>query len=242
MFGHWPYLSRKLSPLVKVLKRWPRLSLALLLVFLGSWLISFAALVFFVPSHRAPAPQALHSAVSLPLPALPHLAANAPLPVETIAPSPPNLAELGSSPLLPSDLPPPIVESSEPYLPATAAPDIQIPPDQSAASLPPPVAARPLDAVAQWRRSAVAMTPIAGRPWIAIVIDDMGLDLRRSARAIKLPGPLTMSFLPYGRDLPRQTAAAHGNGHELMVHVSMQPEGSGNNPGPNALTVDLAPD
>jgi len=77
---------------------------------------------------------------------------------------------------------------------------------------------------------------------IAIVIDDMGLDPRRSARAVKLPGPLTLSFLPYARDLPQQTAAAHGKGHELMVHVSMQPEGNGNNPGPNALTIDLAPE
>lgn len=69
----------------------------------------------------------------------------------------------------------------------------------------------------------------------------MGLDQRRSAEVAALPPPLTLSYLPYGRDLPRQTATAHRNGHELMVHIPMQPQGAGNNPGPNALTTDLAP-
>jgi polysaccharide deacetylase 2 family uncharacterized protein YibQ len=76
---------------------------------------------------------------------------------------------------------------------------------------------------------------------IAIIIDDMGVDRRRSERAVKLPGPLTMSYLAYARDLPAQTEAAHRAGHELMVHVPMQPMSSAADPGPNALLVRLAP-
>jgi polysaccharide deacetylase 2 family uncharacterized protein YibQ len=52
---------------------------------------------------------------------------------------------------------------------------------------------------------------------------------------------MTLSFLPYAEDLPHQTATAHGNGHELLVHVPMEPLGS-ENPGPRALTIGLSPD
>lgn len=90
-----------------------------------------------------------------------------------------------------------------------------------------------------WRRHAVTVGNEVGKPMIAIVIDDMGLDQRRSAAAMALPGPLTLAFMPYGRDLARQTAAARAAGHELIVHVAMQPLGTANDPGPNALMVEL---
>jgi hypothetical protein len=77
---------------------------------------------------------------------------------------------------------------------------------------------------------------------IAVVIDDMGLDRRRSARAVELPGPVTLSFLPYAEELPAQTRLARRRGHELLVHVPMEPLGSSNDPGPGALTVGLAGD
>jgi polysaccharide deacetylase 2 family uncharacterized protein YibQ len=93
-----------------------------------------------------------------------------------------------------------------------------------------------------WIVNAVAAPPTLGHPMVALVIDDMGLDRRRSARAVGLPGPLTLSFLPYAEDLPGQTELAHRRGHELLVHVPMEPLGSSNNPGPNALTTGLAGD
>ena len=86
-----------------------------------------------------------------------------------------------------------------------------------------------------WRRYAVASAPVAGRPRIAVVIDDMGVDRRRSARAVALPGPLTLAFLPYANELPAQTRIAHAAGHELMVHVPMEPELAGLDPGPTVL-------
>ena len=48
-----------------------------------------------------------------------------------------------------------------------------------------------------------------------------------------------MSFLPYGNDLGELTRSAREAGHELLVHVSMQPSDPTIDPGPNALTVDL---
>src|SRR5215468_10816044 len=60
----------------------------------------------------------------------------------------------------------------------------------------------------------------------------------RSKRAWELPGPLTMSFLPYAKDLGEQARSARGRGQELMLHLPMEPSGR-NDPGPNALLVSL---
>ena len=68
----------------------------------------------------------------------------------------------------------------------------------------------------------------------------MGLDRPRSERAIALPGPLTLSFLAYARDLPQQTALAHREGHELMVHVPMEPMGRMLVADPNQLDVAMS--
>ena len=87
-----------------------------------------------------------------------------------------------------------------------------------------------------WRRNALPFRDLGSRPLIAIVIDDVGLDRPRSRRAWELPGPLTMSFLPYAKDLREQAKAARARGHELMLHLPMEPNGR-NDPGPNALLV-----
>jgi polysaccharide deacetylase 2 family uncharacterized protein YibQ len=77
-----------------------------------------------------------------------------------------------------------------------------------------------------------------GRVPIAIVIDDMGVDRARSERAAALPAPLTLAFLPYARGFEAQIAAARAHGHEILVHMPMQPVGL-EDPGPEALTVAL---
>jgi polysaccharide deacetylase 2 family uncharacterized protein YibQ len=92
-----------------------------------------------------------------------------------------------------------------------------------------------------WRRHAVAVPPAEGRPRIAIVIDDLGIDQPRSRRALSLPGPLTLAFLPYGYNLEQMVGAARANGHEILVHVPMAPFDLGVDPGPNALQRELGP-
>ncbi|NQV44960.1 MAG: divergent polysaccharide deacetylase family protein [Rhodospirillales bacterium] len=94
-----------------------------------------------------------------------------------------------------------------------------------------------------WLANAIPFSPddlslSANAPMIAIVIDDMGVDLHRAPRAIALPGPLTLSFLTYAHDLDAQTRAALDAGHELMIHIPMEPESSTIDPGPNVLRVE----
>ncbi len=74
---------------------------------------------------------------------------------------------------------------------------------------------------------------------IVIVIDDLGIDRPRTARVIRLPGPLTMSFLTYAPGLDIQTRAARAAGHELLLHIPMEPGSLDVDPGPNVLLTGI---
>jgi polysaccharide deacetylase 2 family uncharacterized protein YibQ len=100
---------------------------------------------------------------------------------------------------------------------------------------PPVPAARP-----QWLANAVQTQHRPGtNPMIAIVIDDAGVARARTERAIDLPPPLTIAFIPYSRNLTQQTRRARQNGHELLLHIPMEAGSSTVDPGPNALLTSL---
>jgi len=83
---------------------------------------------------------------------------------------------------------------------------------------------------------------VKGSPQIVIVIDDMGLNIRNSEKMASMPAGLTLSYLPYSERLQQQAQNAFEKGHELIVHVPMEPDNlKGNNPGPNALLTTLPP-
>ena len=93
-----------------------------------------------------------------------------------------------------------------------------------------------------WRANAESAALVPGQPAIAIVMDDVGIDRRRSRLAIDLPAPMTIALLPYARDLPDQAAAARAAGHELLVHVPMEPHDHRVDAGPEPLLTDLTHD
>mmetsp|Transcript_33102 Transcript_33102/g.53687 ORF Transcript_33102/g.53687 Transcript_33102/m.53687 type:complete len:370 (-) Transcript_33102:147-1256(-) len=80
--------------------------------------------------------------------------------------------------------------------------------------------------------------PIHLQPKISIIIDDVGIDRKRSLRAIELPSSIALSFLPYAADVSSQVHLARSKGHEVLVHVPMEPN-SKQDPGPNSLKVNL---
>lgn len=90
-----------------------------------------------------------------------------------------------------------------------------------------------------WLRNAVPAPPIQGRPMIAVVIDDMGIDRRRTRQIIDLPGPLTASFLTYAPDLKAQAKAARAAGKELMLHMPMEPDNADLDAGPGVLETAM---
>ena len=61
------------------------------------------------------------------------------------------------------------------------------------------------------------------QPVIAVVIDDMGVNVNRTRDIISLQAPLTSSFLTYGPKLQQQMDEARAAGHEIMAHVPMEP-------------------
>lgn len=69
-------------------------------------------------------------------------------------------------------------------------------------------------------------------PVIAVVIDDMGISLKRTADIASLKAPLTVSFLTYGRRLSEQVENSRRAGQEIMIHVPMEAKSN----------IDVAPD
>ena len=90
-----------------------------------------------------------------------------------------------------------------------------------------------------WRRHAVQVAAVGERPAIAIVLDDLALNLPNTRKAITLPAPLSLAFMTYGYDLERLTRSAREAGHELLLHVPMEPMDRSADPGPNVLTTGL---
>src|SRR6266404_6030481 len=113
-------------------------------------------------------------------------------------------------------------------------------PTEEAALRPPPALPPPPAAMPAWLRFAVPTPPAGSRPLVAIVLDDLGLDRARTAEAIRLRGPLTMSFMTYANDLGEQTEAARRGGHELFLHVPMEAVDRHADPGPRGLFTALS--
>ncbi|MEL7030164.1 MAG: divergent polysaccharide deacetylase family protein, partial [Pseudomonadota bacterium] len=84
-------------------------------------------------------------------------------------------------------------------------------------------------------------TPLAAPaedwPIVAILIDDIGGDVRTAERVMDMPGPLSLSLLTNTRSLPVISEEARARGHELWLHLPMEPQGDAD-PGENALTTE----
>lgn len=114
-----------------------------------------------------------------------------------------------------------------------------IPPEQIAPAAGP---AEPLAAAVS--PVVVPQLPRADKPQVAIVIDDIGPDFHDSMAAIRdLPKGVTFSVLPYAARLQTLVERAKAGGHELLLHVPMEPQDMAHNdPGPQPLLVDLPPE
>ena len=69
-----------------------------------------------------------------------------------------------------------------------------------------------------------ANTPSRDLPLITIVIDDMGINVKRTKDISSLHYPLTASFLTYANNLKNQIANSQAGGQEIMAHLPMEPQ------------------
>lgn len=86
---------------------------------------------------------------------------------------------------------------------------------------------------------ALAAGSVSAAPKLAIVIDDLGYAKWPVDRAVSLPAHVSLAVFP-GLPLSREAAEkAHANGHEVIVHLPMQPRG-GQKLNPGTLTTSMS--
>ena len=88
-------------------------------------------------------------------------------------------------------------------------------------------------------------TPKAGKskPMAAIVIDDLGYQMKPARKLMSLGLPLTFSILPYGPHSKKIAREAKAKGLEVFLHLPMEPRSYPRiDPGPGALLVNMPQD
>ncbi len=97
------------------------------------------------------------------------------------------------------------------------------------------------------RPSTVYARPVSSQqmasdmPKVALLIGGMGLNESLTRTAInRLPPEVSLGFAPYGENLQRQANEARSRGHELYVHLPMEPFGYPSiDPGPRTLLTSV---
>lgn len=93
-----------------------------------------------------------------------------------------------------------------------------------------------------WQAYARPFADLAKHPRIGILLGGLGLNQKVTEAAIaELPGPVTLGFLPYARDLQNWILRARAAGHEVILQLPMEPaDYPAEDPGPHALLTSLS--
>ena len=88
-----------------------------------------------------------------------------------------------------------------------------------------------------------ASKPGKRKPLAAIVMDDMGYQMKPAHSLMELGLPLTLSILPHGPHSREIAKEARAKGLEVFLHLPMEPRSYPRiNPGPGALLVSMPED
>ncbi len=93
-----------------------------------------------------------------------------------------------------------------------------------------------------WKENATPFKASPGKGKIVIIIDDMGMDRKRTKEALALPAPVTFAWLPYAANIQPLVDESKVTGHEAIVHVPMEPERASIDPGPTVLKTSMSTD
>ncbi len=201
-----------------------------------------ARLVINAPEADAVQPAEIPSAVPQS-----HQATPSAPPAETARPQAPGLVINGAAPLTgPTNSSPQVASQTLPE----AAPQLSLqesatqeaPAEVAEAVQPAPRQAQPHPPPQgqSWQRNAVQLASFPSGPVIALVIDDVGLNRPGARRSIALPPPVTLALMTYAEGLESLAGKARAAGHELMVHMPMQPIDDEYNAGEKVLTTGLS--
>lgn len=76
---------------------------------------------------------------------------------------------------------------------------------------------------------------------VAIVIDDLGQDLKPAQELLALPDRVTLAVMPGLPQSRRIAELAHKQGREVLVHLPMEAKGRAGRPAPGMLRSDMTP-
>lgn len=93
--------------------------------------------------------------------------------------------------------------------------------------------------VVDFKPQKMAVSP-PPKPRIAIIMDDLGHELRSARALVEMKMPVTFAILPYGAEAGSVARLARQNGFEVMLHIPMEPRGyPAVDPGPSALLQSM---
>lgn len=83
--------------------------------------------------------------------------------------------------------------------------------------------------------------PADARGHLAILLDDAGQQTRLIPEAAALPKPVAFAVLPFLPASAETAVSLHRSGHEIWLHMPMEPEGyPSEDPGPGAILVSMS--
>ena len=88
-----------------------------------------------------------------------------------------------------------------------------------------------------YEENKLSFKKTGSEPVVAIVIDDMGVDMLRTQKMLKVPGIYTVSFLTYAPNLQSQINFAKSAGKEIMLHIPMEAVNNIYDYGPEVLST-----
>jgi polysaccharide deacetylase 2 family uncharacterized protein YibQ len=87
---------------------------------------------------------------------------------------------------------------------------------------------------------AASSATSAGAPQLAVIIDDLGYEMKAGQRVVNLPGPVACAILPLTPGAKRLAEAARANGKEVLLHLPLQAQGQVGPVEPGGLLLDMS--
>ncbi len=88
---------------------------------------------------------------------------------------------------------------------------------------------------------SLVVGPIEKTILIAIVIDDLGQDVKQAREVLSLPGNVTLAVMPGLSQSKKIAEAAIQKNHEVLIHLPMEYRSKNGKPAPGMLRSDMTP-
>lgn len=95
--------------------------------------------------------------------------------------------------------------------------------------------------IAKKQEDLPVVRPAEKTAFIAIVIDDLGQDLRSAQEVLALPGRITVAVMPGFPHSKKVAELARQDKHEVLLHLPMEYRGKNGKPAPGMLRSTMTP-